>query len=147
MVIWRSIHIYMFTLTILSRQGDNNYWKHIYSNCKYLEYVIQFFIYSFWFQVRWVVESANGRIKSWRYLDRTLPNSQIPHIGDYVRIVSALCNKYRPPLSTGDLEEDTVTAAKMKYLCQVNRLHTCIFYQTATIEVRPLSRIAGASDA
>ena len=67
-------------------------------------------------QIRWVVESANGRLKSWKYLDRVLPNTQLPYIGDYVRIVCALCNRYRPPLSRGEEESDVVMAAKIKYL-------------------------------
>jgi hypothetical protein len=29
-------------------------------------------------KIRWVVESANGRLKSWKYFDKVLPNSQIP---------------------------------------------------------------------
>lgn len=73
------------------------------------------------FQVRWIVEAANGRIKQWQFLAKTLPNSQIPFIGDYVRIVAALCNKYRPPLSVSS-EEDQEIAAKMVYLSQ--RLNT-----------------------
>nr|XP_022338892.1 uncharacterized protein LOC111134282 [Crassostrea virginica] len=63
-------------------------------------------------KVRWIVEESNGRLKHWQYLAKTLPNSQFPFIGDYVRIVAALCNKYRPPL-----------AAKMLHLSQrVNTL-------------------------
>ena len=49
-------------------------------------------------KVRWVVESANGRIKRWKALDQVMPNSQIKWIGDYVRIACAICNKFRPPL-------------------------------------------------
>ncbi|XP_056022083.1 uncharacterized protein LOC125673390 [Ostrea edulis] len=64
-------------------------------------------------KVRWIVEAANGRIKQWQFLAKTLPNSQIPFIGDYVRIVAALCNKYRPPLSVSS-EEDQEIAAKME---------------------------------
>ncbi|KAK3096289.1 hypothetical protein FSP39_025378 [Pinctada imbricata] len=67
-------------------------------------------------KIRWVVESANGRLKSWKYLDRVLLNTQLPYMGDYVRIVCALCNRYRPPLSRGEEESDVVMAAKMKYL-------------------------------
>nr|XP_022308113.1 uncharacterized protein LOC111114116 [Crassostrea virginica] len=47
-------------------------------------------------KVRWVMESVNGRVKTWRYSGKTLPNVQIPYIGDYLRIVCGLCNKYRP---------------------------------------------------
>ncbi|XP_062598202.1 uncharacterized protein LOC134259614 [Saccostrea cucullata] len=67
-------------------------------------------------KVRWVVESANGRLKRWRYLDRTVPNTQIPYVGDYVRIISAICNKYKPPLSSGEADEDLATAYKMLHL-------------------------------
>lgn len=66
--------------------------------------------------VRWVVESANGRLKRWRYLDRTVPNTQIPDVGDYVRIISAICNKYTPPLSYVETEEEIAIAAKIVYL-------------------------------
>ncbi|XP_052695575.1 uncharacterized protein LOC128173959 [Crassostrea angulata] len=67
-------------------------------------------------KIRWVVESVNARIKTWRYLARQLPNSQIPYVVEYVRIISALCNKYRPPLSSGDEENGLQTAAKMRHL-------------------------------
>ena len=67
-------------------------------------------------QLRWVVESVNGRLKTWNYLSRTIPNTQIPHIGDYVRIVSALCNKFRPDISTGIEEDDAAMVSKMRHL-------------------------------
>ncbi|XP_061191748.1 uncharacterized protein LOC133199988 [Saccostrea echinata] len=72
----------------------------------------------------WVVESSNARIKRWRYLDKTLPTNQIPFIGDYVRIVCALSNRFFPPLSKSDSNEaDDAEAAKMLYLSkQVNNL-------------------------
>lgn len=36
-------------------------------------------------KIRLIVESVNGRLKLWKYLDRGLPNSQIPSITDYVK--------------------------------------------------------------
>lgn len=54
-------------------------------------------MYITYFQVRWVVESANARIKSWRYLANVLPTNQV----HYICIVCALANKYLPPLATG----------------------------------------------
>ena len=68
-------------------------------------------------KVRWVVESANGRIKQWRALSNVLPNSQIPFAGDYVRIVCSLCNAFRPPLVTS-LESDAVIAKRMMALAR-----------------------------
>lgn len=68
-------------------------------------------------KVRWVVESVNGRVKKWKALSNTMPNSQIPYVGDYVRIVCALCNALRPPLVTS-LEKDEVIAKRMMILAK-----------------------------
>ena len=51
-------------------------------------------------KVRCVVESANGRIKQWKALSNVMSNTQIPFIGDYIRIVCALCNAFPQPLIT-----------------------------------------------
>ena len=79
-------------------------------------------------QVRWVVESANARIKNWKYLSKTLPTNQVPYIGDYVRIVSAITNKYYPPLSQPTSHSaDEAEATKMLHLSQqVNSLQRYI---------------------
>ena len=42
-------------------------------------------------KVRWVVESANGRIKQWRFLDKL-----VKYIGDFVKIACAILNCFRP---------------------------------------------------
>ncbi|KAH3777951.1 uncharacterized protein LOC127845698 isoform X2 [Dreissena polymorpha] len=64
--------------------------------------------------IRWVVESANARIKGFKYLDHVMPNSQLPFIGDFVKIVCAISNKYFPPLSSPDqVEQDELIAEKM----------------------------------
>ncbi|XP_061191029.1 uncharacterized protein LOC133199199 [Saccostrea echinata] len=74
-------------------------------------------------KIRWVVESANARIKQWHYLGHILPSSQIPYIGDFVRIVCAICNKYLKPLAYGNTEENQALGAKMVFLSkQVNTL-------------------------
>ncbi|XP_061167465.1 uncharacterized protein LOC133176350 [Saccostrea echinata] len=67
-------------------------------------------------KVRWVVESANARLKRWKYLNHVIPNTQIPFIGDYIRIVGALCNRFTSALSSGNEEEDQATALKMLHL-------------------------------
>ena len=77
-------------------------------------------------QIRWVVESANARIKSWKYFKYVLPNSQIPSIADYLKIVCAISNKYFQPLSTcGD--DDFHIASKMREsFSHTNTLKKCI---------------------
>lgn len=59
-------------------------------------------------KVRWVVEAANGRIKKWKFLDNVVCNSQIPHIRDFVRIICAIINKYRPPLKKDNQDDDDI---------------------------------------
>lgn len=63
-------------------------------------------------KVRWVVESANGRLKQWRLLDKVVPNKLLPQIGDFFRIVFTLCNKFRPCLGSMDPESSEI-ATKM----------------------------------
>ena len=44
-----------------------------------------------------MIEAVNGLIKKWKLLDHTFSNNQIAFIGNYVRIVCALWNAFRPP--------------------------------------------------
>ena len=62
-------------------------------------------------KIRWAIESANGRLKKWKFLDNVVPNTQVRFIGDYVRIVGSLINAFRPPLST-DTENDLEISKK-----------------------------------
>ena len=55
--------------------------------------------------VRWVVVSANGRIKQRKALSNVLPNSQIPFACHYIRRVGSLCNAFRPSLVTSFVAE------------------------------------------
>uniref|UniRef100_K1RAK8 Uncharacterized protein n=1 Tax=Magallana gigas TaxID=29159 RepID=K1RAK8_MAGGI len=51
-------------------------------------------------KIRWLVESANARIKRWKFFDCVLPSSQVPFISDFIKIVYGISSKYFPPLST-----------------------------------------------
>lgn len=62
-----------------------------------------------------MVESANARIKKWKYLNNVLPTNQVPFIGDYVRIVCTISNKFAPPLARTTTDDEHL-AAKMRYL-------------------------------
>ena len=68
-------------------------------------------------KIRWIIESVNGRIKQWRALDQVVPNSQIPWIGDSVRIVSAVFNRYNPSLVSRTTDEEAF-GLKMLALAQ-----------------------------
>lgn len=60
----------------------------------------------------WVIEAINGLIKTWKFLRNTMSNHHIPFIGDYVRIVCALCNAFRPA-RVSDTSKDSLKAEKM----------------------------------
>eukprot|EP00732_Lithocolla_globosa_P004325 Lithocolla_globosa_v1_NODE_3946_length_1545_cov_8.134228.p1 type:complete len:267 gc:universal NODE_3946_length_1545_cov_8.134228:592-1392(+) len=49
-------------------------------------------------KVRWVVEAYHARIKQWRYLANRQPNYHIAREEKIVKILSAACNAYKPPL-------------------------------------------------
>jgi len=52
-------------------------------------------------------ESANGRIKQWTSLANIVPNSQLLNLGDFVRMICALCNAFGPP-SLRDSTNDAI---------------------------------------
>ena len=62
-------------------------------------------------KVRWVVESVNGRIKQWQFLNKVVPNTYLPNVGDFVKIVCAFINKYRSVLI--DVNKGSELAQKM----------------------------------
>lgn len=64
-------------------------------------------------KIRWVVESVNGLMKTWKALGQVVPNTQIPYIRDYVRIVCAICNAFRPPRREASKPDDEVIAQRM----------------------------------
>ena len=68
------------------------------------------------------MEAANARIKQWKYLAHVLPTNQVPFIGDYVRIVCAISNRFLRPLSEGDSNTDEALAARMMHLSSQNNL-------------------------
>lgn len=71
--------------------------------------------------VRWVVEAVNDRLKKWKFLDHVVQNNHIPYIGDLVRIVASLLDKYKPPIKTNDDEYDNLTR-NMRLACAL-RFH------------------------
>jgi len=72
--------------------------------------------------VRWIVEAVNGLIKRWKALGQVMPNSQIPLIGDFVRIVCAICNAFRPPRVKKNDEQEIVAKRMLKLAKKPNQL-------------------------
>ena len=73
-------------------------------------------------KVRWVVESVNGKVKQWKAVSNEMPNSQIPYIDDYIRIICSVFNAFRPVLLKNN-EEDKLLAERMLKLPKLpNRL-------------------------
>jgi len=71
--------------------------------------------------VRWIVEAVNGLIKRWKALGQVMPNSQIPLIGDFVRIVCAICNAFRPPRVKKNDEQEIVAERMLRLVVGGNR--------------------------
>lgn len=67
-------------------------------------------------KIRWVIESANGRIKQWKIFDKVLPNFLLKTVGDLIAIVCALQNRYGTPFIKSTLK-DKELAQKMLKLC------------------------------
>lgn len=68
-----------------------------------------------------MIEATNGAIKKWKALDQVFPNNQIPHIEDYVRIICAILNAFRPP-RVFDQSDDEFKAQSMKNCLLKNNL-------------------------
>ena len=73
-------------------------------------------------KIRWVIESANGRVKQWRFFNNIIPNTMIEKIGDYFRIVCAMINCYRPVLITNSVNDREIGEKLLKLLHQSNKL-------------------------
>jgi hypothetical protein len=61
-------------------------------------------------------------MKHWRALDKVIPNTQIPFVGDYVRIVCALCNAFRSPLIKDTSNDDFLASRMLALLKNKNHL-------------------------
>ena len=82
-------------------------------------------------KIRWAVECVNGRIKSWKYFDKIVPNSDVHNIQSYLLIVAALCNCYLPPLHV-NTNKDCEIAQKMLQLSgKANHLQNRVLSDTA----------------
>ena len=73
-----------------------------------------------------MVESANARIKHWRLLDKVIHNHYVTSIGDFVRIVCAICNDFRPPLSHPDPRGSELAEQMLKKSQEMNRIKTVV---------------------
>lgn len=73
-------------------------------------------------RVLWVVESANGRIKQWKFLAKTVPNTLVPAVGDFVRIVCSLCNAFRDPLTPVNDQNSPLIEKLLQKSTQPNKL-------------------------
>ncbi|CAF1551517.1 unnamed protein product, partial [Rotaria magnacalcarata] len=73
-------------------------------------------------KIRWVIESANGRIKQWRVFDKVLPNSLLKTVGDLIAIVCALQNSYGAPFIKSTSKDKELAQQMLKLLDQTDEL-------------------------
>ncbi|XP_033752795.1 uncharacterized protein LOC117336398 [Pecten maximus] len=77
-------------------------------------------------KVRWVVESVNGRLKQFRLFDKVMPNTFVPHIGDLVKIVCAVLNRYRRPIASMNPDTQDVAKAMLERSARCNQVQTLV---------------------
>lgn len=70
----------------------------------------------------WAVGSVKARIKTWKYFDKVVPNVDILNLKEYLRIVCAICNKFKPPLITSVDEHCDIARRMLEKVCQPNYL-------------------------
>ena len=75
-------------------------------------------------KIRWVVESANDRVKHFKWLNQTIQNTTIPQILDYLQIACALINAYRAPAISSFSNYDQIATKMLAYLHVPNLLGT-----------------------
>jgi len=75
-------------------------------------------------KIRWVVESANGRVKHFKWLNQTIQNSTIPQVREYLQIACALINAYRAPAIPSFSNDDQSAAKMLACLHEPNLLRT-----------------------
>lgn len=73
-------------------------------------------------KIRWIIESANGRIKQWRIFDRVLPNSLLKTVGDLVAIVCALQNAFGSPFIKSTLKDQKLAEKMLQLRDEANEL-------------------------
>ncbi|XP_076081629.1 uncharacterized protein LOC143052466 [Mytilus galloprovincialis] len=96
-------------------------------------------------KVRWVVESVNARVKQWRFFDKVVSNHFIPIIGDLLRIVCAVCNKFRPPLA-GTHPEDKSIAEAMLEKCKKGNAIQKMVTEEGLLTKRTIYKLVDASN-
>jgi hypothetical protein len=72
--------------------------------------------------LRWVVESANARIKRFKWFSQTIQNSSIPSVTDFLAIVGALNNCFHVPMVTDSPNHDDLVRQMNRLFTQSNSL-------------------------
>ncbi len=73
-------------------------------------------------KIRWVVESANGRLKHFKWLNQTIQNSTIPQIREYLQIACSLVNAFRSPCVSPSSNDDVIATKMLASLHKPNLL-------------------------
>lgn len=73
-------------------------------------------------KIRWVVESANGRVKHFKWFNQTIQNSTIPQVRDYLQIACALINAYHAPVTSSSTHDDFIATNMLASLHEPNLL-------------------------
>lgn len=70
-------------------------------------------------KLRWVVECAHARIKTWKWFSSVVSNHQLNQVEAYISIVAAIINAFRVPL-VRDIDFDPAVITRFKERLNVN---------------------------
>ncbi|CAF2002112.1 unnamed protein product [Rotaria magnacalcarata] len=72
--------------------------------------------------LRWVVESVNGRIKTFKFFEHVVQNSSLLYVHGYLSIVCAIINAYRPTFINDTSNDDYLSKAFLEKRNKQNEL-------------------------
>ncbi|CAF3491531.1 unnamed protein product [Rotaria socialis] len=84
---------------------------------------------------RWAIESANGKIKPFKYFNQTIQNSIIPSASDYLHIVCAIVNAYLSPAIRDPVKDSSLVILVGSY--QVRQAKSYILEHLKRSELDP----------
>lgn len=87
-----------------------------------------------------------GLNSAWRLLDKVVPNKLLPQIGDFVRIVCALCNKFRPCLGSMDPESSEIATKMLEKADMPNTVQSLVEENNLLTRRAVYSAIEASSD-
>ncbi|CAF1406797.1 unnamed protein product [Didymodactylos carnosus] len=77
-------------------------------------------------KIRWVIESANGRVKKWQFFNKIIPNGMIEKTGDHFQIVCAMIKCHRLVFIQGTSHDNEIAEKMLKLADETNKIRNYV---------------------